>query len=65
MNRVFKKRLSCPFTISFRMSLLAPVCLVATIGRLLSERSASYTGIVLSAESLRLVKGNVSGPRWY
>ena len=59
MNRVFKKRLSCPFTTSFRISL------VATTRRLLNERSALYTGSVPSAESLRPVKGNVSGPRWH
>ena len=63
MNRVFKKRLSYLFTILFRMSLLASVCSVATTGRMLNERSASYTGSVLSAESLRPVKGSVSGPR--
>ena len=65
MNHVFKKRLSCPFTISFRMSVLASVCLVATTGRILNERSALYTGSVPSAESLRPVKVNVSGPRWH
>ena len=63
MNRVFKKLFSCSFTISFRMNLLALVCLVATTGRMLNERSASYIGSILSAESLRLVKGTVSGPR--
>ena len=44
---------------------LAAVCLAATIERIENERSASVTDSVPSAESLRPVNGNTSGPRWH
>jgi len=53
----------CSFTIAFNNRLLASVCLVATIERIEKDRRASLTDKVPSAESLRPVKGNTSGPR--
>lgn len=51
--------------ISSSSFLLGSVCLAAIIERIEKDRSASVTESVPSAESLRPVKGKMSGPRWH
>ena len=59
------KNLDVRFRIMFRMSLLlASESLVATRVLIEKIRRASETDSVPSAESLRPVNGNASGPRW-